>query len=64
MNNRTTLIIAHRLSTIKNADKILVMQDGRVVEQGAHQELLDLNGQYAQLYRVQQLGVDHKEVIA
>lgn len=56
MKNRTTLVIAHRLSTIKHADKIIVMQQGRLVEQGTHSELLNLNGHYAQLYKVHQLG--------
>lgn len=64
MKNRSTLIIAHRLSTIKNANKIVVMQHGRIVELGGHQELLDLNGHYAQLYKVQQLGVIHEEAFA
>lgn len=65
MKNRTTLVIAHRLSTIKQANKIIVMSKGRVVEQGSHQQLIALNGHYAQLYRVQKLGVDqHEEVIA
>ncbi len=64
MKNRTTLVIAHRLSTIKNVDKIIVMQQGNVVEQGTHQELLDLNGHYTQLYKVQQLGLVHEEAIA
>jgi len=47
---RTTVIIAHRLSTIRNADKILVFDQGRVVEQGRHRELMDLGGCYARLY--------------
>jgi subfamily B ATP-binding cassette protein MsbA len=64
MKNRTTLVIAHRLSTIRRADTILVMQQGRIVEQGTHDYLLDLNGHYAQLYRTQQLGIPHEEVIA
>lgn len=64
MKNRTTLVIAHRLSTIKHAHKIIVMQHGRIVEQGSHQELLDLNNHYAQLYKVQQLGLVHEEAIA
>lgn len=54
MQNRTTLVIAHRLSTIKQANKIIVMQQGHVVEQGNHQSLLALNGHYAKLYQVQQ----------
>ena len=58
MRNRTTLVVAHRLSTIKRADKIIVMHQGRVVEQGNHQQLLALGGHYAQLYQVQQLGVE------
>ena len=50
---RTTFIIAHRLSTIKNADRILVLDRGEIVEQGAHDELLELDGQYAQMYKLQ-----------
>ena len=53
---RTTIIIAHRLSTIRSADRILVIQDGVVAEQGSHQELLAKNGVYATLYRTQNLG--------
>ncbi|WP_028387980.1 lipid A export permease/ATP-binding protein MsbA [Legionella fairfieldensis] len=64
MKARTTLIIAHRLSTIKRANRIIVMERGRVVEQGSHLQLLALDGHYAQLYRVQQLSVDNEEVVA
>ena len=53
MQHRTTLVIAHRLSTVEKADKILVMDAGRIVEAGNHQELLALNGYYAKLYRMQ-----------
>jgi len=53
MAGRTTLVIAHRLSTVQNADRILVLDEGRIVEQGAHRELLDHNGRYASLYRLQ-----------
>ena len=50
---RTSFVIAHRLSTIRNADKILVINDGNIVEQGTHNELLEKNGFYAQLYNSQ-----------
>ena len=53
MKGRTSFIIAHRLSTIKNADLILVMNHGDIVEQGTHEELLDKNGFYADLYNSQ-----------
>ena len=53
MEGRTTFIVAHRLSTIREADLILVMRDGHIVEQGRHQELLEKRGFYAQLYQSQ-----------
>jgi ATP-binding cassette subfamily B multidrug efflux pump len=53
LQNRTSLTIAHRLSTVRDADRILVMQSGQVVEDGTHDELLHLDGVYAQLYRRQ-----------
>lgn len=53
MKGRTSFIIAHRLSTIRDADLILVMKDGDIIEQGTHQELLDKNGFYAELYNSQ-----------
>ena len=53
MKNRTTLVIAHRLSTIEKADRIVVLDKGRIIESGAHAELLAKDGAYAQLYRMQ-----------
>ncbi len=53
MVRRTTLVIAHRLSTIENADRIVVLQDGHIVEQGRHADLLALGGYYARLHRLQ-----------
>jgi len=53
MENRTTLVIAHRLSTVEKADRILVLDGGQLVESGTHAELLEKNGHYAALYRMQ-----------
>ncbi|HEY9764333.1 MAG TPA: ABC transporter ATP-binding protein [Trichocoleus sp.] len=53
---RTAIIIAHRLSTIRNVDRILVLKQGELIEQGSHDELLDQEGLYASLYRLQMLG--------
>jgi ATP-binding cassette subfamily B protein len=53
LEGRTAVIVAHRLSTILDADKIMVIHKGRIVESGRHQELLEMNGFYAKLYRIQ-----------
>lgn len=53
MKGRTSFVIAHRLSTIRDADLILVMKDGDIIEQGNHEELLAKNGFYAELYNSQ-----------
>ena len=52
--NRTSLVIAHRLSTIIDSDNIIVMNHGEIVEQGSHQQLLALQGHYAQMWQLQQ----------
>ncbi len=53
MRGRTSLVIAHRLNTIRHADRIVVIESGRIVEEGTHQKLLNLNGLYAKLYHAQ-----------
>jgi ABC-type multidrug transport system fused ATPase/permease subunit len=56
MRGRTSIVIAHRLSTIQRASRILVIHQGRIAEEGRHDELLALGGQYARLYRLQMTG--------
>ena len=57
MQNRTSIIIAHRLSTIRDADWIVVMDQGRIVESGSHETLLEKKGRYYDLYRTQYAGL-------
>ncbi|MBC7374242.1 MAG: ABC transporter ATP-binding protein, partial [Frankiales bacterium] len=58
----TSLVIAHRLSTVREADQILVIEDGRIAEQGRHDELLARGGLYTELYRTQFLSAGPTEV--
>ncbi len=53
MRDRTVIVVAHRLSTVRKADRILVMESGRIVEEGSHEELIERNGRYAELYSLQ-----------
>ena len=53
MAGRTTLVIAHRLSTIEHADRIVVLEHGKIIENGSHEELIKRNGLYADLHRIQ-----------
>jgi ATP-binding cassette subfamily B protein len=55
MKGRTSFVIAHRLSTVRGADRIVVIEEGRIVEEGSHRELLQADGEYAKLYRTQEL---------
>ena len=61
--NRTTLVIAHRLSTVVNADEILVLSEGEIIERGTHNELVDANGTYAEMWRRQKEAADEIEKI-
>jgi ATP-binding cassette subfamily B protein len=63
LQGRTSFVIAHRLSTIRDADLILVMNDGTLIEQGSHRELLARNGFYADLYNSQFLGSEIQEAV-
>jgi ATP-binding cassette subfamily B protein len=62
LEGRTSLVIAHRLSTVREADMILVLDDGRIVEHGRHEELLAAGGQYAELYRIQFERQEHSDL--
>jgi ATP-binding cassette subfamily B protein len=63
LRGRTSLVIAHRLSTVRQADMILVLEHGRIVERGRHDELLEANGVYADLYRIQFQGQEHADPV-
>jgi ATP-binding cassette subfamily B protein len=60
---RTTLVIAHRLSTVMDADQILVLSQGRIIERGSHGQLLDAKGEYARMWALQQQQAKAQEVL-
>ena len=62
LEGRTSLVIAHRLSTVREADQILVIEAGQVVERGTHEDLLAAGGLYAELYLTQFAGQEHTRV--
>ncbi len=62
MRGRTTIFISHRISTVRNADRIAVLHQGRIVELGTHDELITLNGYYTELYNKQLLEEELAEV--
>ena len=64
MHERTTILISHRISTVQNADWIIVLEDGRIIEQGTHSQLLELDGVYASIHRHQLLEEQIKELTA
>jgi ATP-binding cassette, subfamily B, bacterial len=64
MEGRTTLVIAHRLATVRSADRILVMDGGRIVEEGTHEALLNQGGLYARLARLQFTGAEEHSLAA
>jgi len=62
MENRTSIIISHRISTVKDADLIIVLADGKIAEQGKHEQLIELNGIYADLHFKQLLEHELEEL--
>ena len=61
MRGRTTIVISHRCSTVKNLDHIIVLNEGRIVEEGNHEQLLQFHGLYAEMYRRQLVGEELEE---
>lgn len=64
MRSRTTLVIAHRLSTVRNADRIVVLDRGRIVEEGTHESLMRQSGLYRRLYQLQFRDVPSRRMVA
>jgi ATP-binding cassette subfamily B protein len=64
MDGKTVILITHRFSTVKNADKILMLEHGKIIEQGSHKDLVLQNGKYAELYTMQAKRYMEEDVVA
>jgi ATP-binding cassette subfamily B protein len=62
MKDRTTIIISHRISTLKHADEIIMLDNGKIIEQGSHEELIKSGGRYSEIYKLQQIAAEIEDL--